>query len=121
MLTYDTGISQQPPISQAMRQQALAGLAAQGASEYPSPFADVYGGMSQRAAVELERAAVRANKEHLERTQTAQTQMALQGGQLMQTGQQNADSLNARQRGMALDYANQMLGGVNGILAGLYS
>ena len=39
----------------------------------------------------------------------------------MQTGQQNADSLDTRQRGMALDYANQMLGGVNGILAGLYS
>lgn len=121
MIAYNTGIVQQPPITPAMRQQALAGLAAQGVSDYPTPFSDVYDGRSQQAAVELERSAVRANNEHLFRTQQAQTQLALQGGGLMQTGQRNADALDMRQKGMALDYATQMLGGVNGILAGLYS
>jgi hypothetical protein len=55
MLTYDTGIVQQPPITPAMRQQALAGLAAHGGSGYPSPFSDIYNARSQQAAVDMER------------------------------------------------------------------
>ena len=121
MISYDTGIVQQPPITPAMRQQALEGLVAQGASDYPSPFADVYNARAQQAAVDMERAAVRANNEHLANTQAAQAQLALQGGNLMQSGQQNANNFDIRRRGMAMDYASQMLGGVNNLLAGLYS
>lgn len=121
MISYNTGISQSPPITPDMRRAALAGLAAQGVGPHPTPFADVYNARAQQAAVDLERAAVRANNQHLANTQSAQSQAALQGGSLMQSGQQNQATLDARQRGMALDYANQLLGGVNGILAGLYS
>jgi hypothetical protein len=103
-----------------MRQQALAGLAAQGHGPYSQPFRDIYDARAQQAAVDLEREAVRLNNAHLANTQNAQSQMALQGGQLMATGQQNRNNLLTQQRGMALDYANSLLGGVNGVLAGLF-
>lgn len=121
MLNYDTGIVSQPPITPAMRQQALAGLTAYGKQSHPTPFADIYDGRAQRAAVNMERAAEQANNEHLLKAQEAQAQLAMQGAQLMQTGQQNALNLDNSRRGDALNYAAQLLGGVNGILRGLYS
>lgn len=117
MISYDTGIVQPPPITPSMRHAALAGLTAQRSTNYSIPFADVYDARAQQAGIDLEREAVRANNEHLAKTHGAQTQLALQGGNLMQTGQQNRANLESRQRGMALDYTR----GIGELLAGLYS
>lgn len=121
MIAYNSGITAEPPITQDMRQRALDGLMAQGALQRGSQFSDIYNSRAQSAAVDLERAAVRANNQHMANAQDAQSQVAMQGGNLMQTGQQNAYGLENRQRGIALDYANQLLGGMNSLLAGLYS
>lgn len=119
MIQYNTGIQHQPPISQGMQQQALTGLAAQG--QHPSINMDVYNGRAQSAGIDMERAAAKANNEYLMRAQQAQQDMALKGaGQLAQQ-QANDNNLANQRQGMQLDYAGKLMGGLNGILASLYS
>jgi hypothetical protein len=117
MISYDTGITQPPPVTPAMRQAALAGLAASRSANYSMPFSDVYEGRAQQNAIDLEREAVSANNTHLANVQQAQMQYALQGAGQMATGQQNQAALDARRRSTALEYAQ----GMGDLLAGLYS
>jgi hypothetical protein len=104
-----------------MTQRALDGLLAYGQGQYGQQFRDVYDARAQQAGVDLQRAAVQANNQSLASMQDAQNQMAMQGGNQMLTGQQNANNLSNTQRGMALGYANQMFGGLNNLLSGLFS
>lgn len=121
MLRYNTGINASPPITPAMQQQALAGLQSQGQMRYPGPAQDVYNARAQEAAVDMERWAAAQNNEHLMRAQQAQTDTALKGLGQMAQAQQNANNLANQQYSTRLNYAGQLMGGLNGMLSGLFS
>lgn len=110
MLNYNTGIQSQPPITQEMQQNALAGLAANGPTS----------GRNVASAVDLERWAAQQNNDFMNRSQQAQQNTAVAGTQQMNELQQNLSNLNDSRQGMALQYTQNLLGGVNSILRGLY-
>jgi hypothetical protein len=121
MLTYDTGIANNPPITAPMQQQALAGLAGQGGVlQYPGSASDVYRARAMASGVDYERAAAAANNEYLANAQRAQQSAALAGLQQMSQAQQNANSLANQQQTMRLNYLGQAAGGLNGLLANIY-
>ena len=121
MLRYDTSINASPPVTPAMQQQALAGLRSQGVMRYPGPAQDVYNARSQEAAVDMERWAAAQNNGHLLRAQQAQADTALKGlGQEAQA-QQNANNLANQQYSMRMNYAGQLMGGLNNLLSGLFN
>jgi hypothetical protein len=113
MLTYNTGVQVQPPVTDAMQRQALAGLMAYGNS-------DVYAAEAQKQAVDYERAAAEANNTYLQQARQAQVQTGLQGlTNMAQRNQQDNELLTQRQ-GLRLGYAGKMLGGLNGALSSLF-
>lgn len=112
MLNYNTGIQSQPPITADMQQQALAGLAANGGTNI---------GRNQANAVDLERWAAQQNNDYLSRSQQAQQNTAVAGAQQMNELQQNLNNLSNTKQGMALQYTQNLFGGVNGLLRGLFS
>lgn len=121
MISYDTGIANNPPITPAMQQQALAGLASHGAAlQYPGSAGDVYRARAMASGVDYERAAAAANNEYLANAQRAQQSAALAGLQQMSQAQQNANSLANQQQSMRLNYLGQAAGGLNGLLANIY-
>lgn len=123
MLSYKTGIPTTPPLYDQQRSGVLAGLAAGApwgmAGE--QNFNDHYNALSQRNAVEADRAAQMANAEYMQNAQNLQSQMATRGLQQMAQAQQNQDSLGTRRYRDALDTSAGLLGGVNSILRGLFS
>jgi hypothetical protein len=119
MLSYNTGIQASPPITPAMQQAALDGLRQQKVA-YPGPGQDVYNAQSQKAAVDMERWAAAQNNQHMQNAQQGQSDMALRGLQQMAQAQQNANNLATQRQAMQLDFAGQMMGGVNGLLSGLF-
>ena len=121
MISYDTGIANNPPITPAMQQQALAGLASQGgALRYPGSAADVYRARAMSAGIDYERAAADANNEYLANAQRSQQATALAGLQQMAQAQQNANSLANQQQSMRLNYLGQAAGGLNGLLSNIF-
>ena len=121
MLSYDTGIKNNPPVTPGMQQQALAGLAAQGGVlQYPGSASDVYNARAMAAGLDYERAAATSNNEYLANAQKAQQSTALSGLQQMATAQQNANNLANSQQSMKLDYLGKLSGGLNGILGNLF-
>lgn len=122
MLTYNTGITNTPPITPAMRQQALDGLMAQRpASPYPGSFQDVYNGRASGIAEDMSKGFMRANNDYLAQTQAAQQQTALSGARQLAELQQNLNNLSNQRQQMALGYAQNMFGGINGLLQGLFN
>lgn len=117
MISYDTGIQSRAPVTPAMQQQALAGLASQGVMQYPGSAADVYRARALASGIEYERAATDANNEHLANSQKAQQTAALAGLQQMAQAQQNENDLKARQQSARMNY---MQGGLNGLLSGVF-
>lgn len=120
MLGYDTGIQNSPPITPAMQQQALAGLAAQGPMQYPGSAADVYRARALSAGIDYERAAAAANNEYAANAQKSQQAAALAGLQQMSQAQQNSRDLANRQQSMRSSYLGNMSGGLNGLLGGIF-
>lgn len=117
MLQYNTGIQAAPPVNPALQAKALQGL------ESYAPFGyagDVYNAEAQRQAVDYERGAAAANNQFMQQAQQAQQATALQGLQNLAQAQQNENSLANQQNEMRLGYAGRMLGGLNGLIAGLY-
>ncbi len=119
MLSYNTGIQASPPITPAMQQAALDGLRQQKVS-YPGPGQDVYSARAQQSAVDMERWAAAQNNQHMLNAQQGQSDMALRGLQQMSQAQQNANSLATQRQAMQLGYAGNVMGGVNGLLSGLF-
>lgn len=74
--------------------------------------ADVYGGLSQKNAVSLDRQAQMANADHIQQARAAQQQLAQRGLQQMAQQQQNATSLADSRRNMQSSYLNSLLGGL---------
>lgn len=121
MLTYDTGIANNLPVSPGMQQQALAGLASHGGVlQYPGSAADVYRSRAMAAGIDYERAAAEANNQYLANAQTARQNTALAGLQQMSQAQQNANSLNNQQQSMRLNYLGQAAGGLNSLLSNIF-
>jgi len=117
MLTYDTGVRSNPPITPTIQQQALAGLLGGGASlPTTGPAVDVYNAAAQSAAVDYERAAAAANNQYSANSQQAQNDIALQGAQQMAQAQQQQNDLDAKRRALTFGYTGQMMGGLNGLL-----
>lgn len=110
MLNYNTEIQSQPPITPDMQQQALAGLAANGPNN----------GRNLANALDLERWGAQQNNDFMARSQQAQMNSSVAGAQQMNELQQNLNNLNNTKQGMALQYSQNLLGGVNSILRGLY-
>lgn len=119
MISYDTGIQNNLPITQAMQQQALAGLASQ-PMPYPGSAKDVYRARALAAGVDYERAAAEANNKHLANAQQAQQTSALAGLSQMADAQERQNQLANQQRSMRMDYLGQMSGGLNGLLGNLF-
>ena len=118
MIGYDTGIQNKTPVTPAMQQQALAGLAAQGgAMQYPGSASDVYRARALASGIDYERAAADANNEYLANAQKAQQTAALAGLQQMSQAQQNANDLANRQQAAKMGY---MQGGLNRLLSGVF-
>jgi hypothetical protein len=121
MLSYNTGIQNNPPVPFGMQQQALAGLASQGgALKYPGSADDVYRARSAAAAMDYERAAATSNNDYLANAQKAQQSTALAGLQQMSQAQQNANSLANQRQSMRLDYMGKLTGGLNSLLGNLF-
>ena len=121
MLTYDTGVQNNPPITQGMQQQALAGLMnQQGNLQYPGIAGDVYRARAIAAGMDYERAAANANNQYLANAQQAQQSTALSGLQQMSQAQQNANNLANQQQSMKLDYLGKLSGGLNGLLGNIF-
>lgn len=121
MISYNTGVQNNQPITPAMQQQALAGLASHGAAlQYPGSAGDVYRARAMAAGMDYERAAATANNEYLANAQKAQQSTALAGLQQMAQAQQNSNSLANQQQSMKLDYLGKISGGLNGLLANIF-
>lgn len=119
MLNYNTGISARPPISDAMRNSALAALVA------PMPAwdgsgaqnrDDVYSSLAQQNALDYGRAAAAANADFVQRARDLQAQTGQRGASQMGQMQQQQNDLNMRRYQMATD----ALSGVNSILRDLF-
>lgn len=121
MLSYNTGIKGNAPITPGMQQQALAGLAAQGGVlQYPGSASDVYNARAMAAGLDYERAAATSNNEYLANSQKAQQSTALAGLQQMSQAQQNANNLANARQSMKLDYLGKLTGGLNSLLGNLF-
>lgn len=117
MLQYNTGIQASPPINPALQAKALQGLMAYAPAGHPG---DVYAAEAQKQAVDYERQAAAANNQFMQQAQQAQQSTALQGLQNMAQQQSNDNSLANQQNAIRLGYAGQMLGGLNGLVSGLF-
>lgn len=123
MLQYQTGLTPTPPISQGQRDSVLAGLsvATPWSGAGGQNFQDNFSAMAQRNAVDADRAAQMANADYMQKAQALQSQLATRGlGQMAQM-QKNQGNLATRRYGQALDMSANLLGGLNGILRGLFS
>jgi hypothetical protein len=118
MIDYSTGVQNNPPITPDMQRQALAGLLAQGKNRPVNM--DVYNGRATAAGVDLERAAAKANNDYILQANQNQQAMGLKGAGLLAQQQQQNNDLSNQRLGMTLGYVGNLMGGLNGLIGGLY-
>lgn len=113
MLTYDTTLQAQPPVSQAELASAMRGLRFRSPYGYSPQHQDVLSALGDTAAANYQLEAEKANSAFGAQKLQAQRDVALQGLQQMSQAKQNQmDYSNAR--------SNMGFGLVNSLLSGLF-
>ena len=105
MISYNTHLSNRPPISADMQANALAGINRQAPSLYGQNARDVYRAAASGHAADYARAAGQANLDYATAQQQAERTLALQGLRQMDLAQQQQS-----QYGNSL--AGSLLGGL---------
>lgn len=108
-MQYNTTVPTSPPAGAVIRQPAMQGF---GATPVAGASPDVYAGLSQRNAVDYDRAAQMANADYVQRARGVQQQMAMRG--LQQLAQQRENQMN-----VANTAVRQSLGRTSGLLNAL--
>lgn len=112
MLTYDTTLQAQPPVSQAEMSRAMKGIRLQSPYGYSPQHQDVLNALGDQNAAQYALNAEKANADFGSRKLQAQRDVALQGLQQMSQAQQNQmDYANARS-GMGYGLVNSLLSGL---------
>jgi 4-aminobutyrate aminotransferase-like enzyme len=101
MLQYNSGLNYRPPNAQALAQQAQQALA-------QSPYQgqnhqDVFRGMGQMQAVDMQRYAQQQEDQYTAQQQEAQRGLALAGLNMQAQGQQNQTNLTTGRMQMLLN------------------
>lgn len=121
MLSYQTGIPVQPPISDATRRNALAALVSAPTAWGNTNAADVFAGMGQQNAVNYDRDAASANADFVAKARDLQNQMGVRGLQQMQQQYSQNDNVALQRQQAAAGRMSDYLSGVNGLLRGLFT
>lgn len=109
------------PISQPDINAARYGMMNPGGAKYPGPFDNLYDGLAMKAGNDYERYAAQKNNEIASRERDFQLRSGLERQRLQSQASQNQDNLATRRQGMGLRYVNNLFGGINGLLGGLFN
>lgn len=114
MITYTGTLANTPPISDALRSEAMDGMRRKSPWKYPSQHGDIMRALGQENAVNFDRAATKANTDYQLEQQKAERELALSGlGQMAQAQQQQQQLANSRMQ--------SALGMYSGLLSGLFN
>jgi len=112
MLTYDTTLQAQPPVSGTQMQSALRGLRIKSPYGYSTQHQDVLNALGDQNAAQYQMQADKANSQFGAQKLNAQRDLALQGLQQMSQARQDAMNLSNAQRGMSYGLVNSLLSGL---------
>lgn len=112
MLTYDTTLQAQPPVSQSDRQKAVKGMRVKSPYPYSSQHQDLLNGLADQNAANYEMGADRANSSFGVQKLQAQRDLALQGLQQMSQAQQNQMDYATARTGMGYGLVSNLLSGL---------
>jgi hypothetical protein len=112
MLTYNTELQAQPPISQQELSRAMSGLKIRSPYGYSPQHQDVLNALGDENAANYQLNADKANSAFGVQKLQAQRDLALQGLQQMAQAQQQQSDLANTRTGMGLNFASSLLSGL---------
>lgn len=113
MITYNSGLQNAPPITEALLSSAKTDMLRKSPYAYPGSHQDILSARGQGNMAQLRHSAEKANTDYGLQQQRAQNDLSLAGLQQMASAQQ-------QQRQLATSRAGAAMNAYSGLLSGLF-